>query len=99
MMQVYLFHFETPVAGRAQHYLGSTKNLAFRMKQHLRGEGSPLVKAALDAGILVHLAATWEGGRDLERQFKRRHNSRKLCPICRAEGHIHELMRDERGAQ
>ena len=103
MMQVYLFPFETPVA-HAQHYLGSTKNLAFRMKQHLRGEGSPLVKAALDAGILVHLAATWEGGRDLERAFawrttlKRRQNSPKLCPICQAKVHIHELMGGEGGA-
>lgn len=92
MLQVYLFHFETPVAGRAQHYLGVTKNLAFRMKQHRNGTGSPLVKAALAAGILVHLAATWEGGRDLERAFKRRHNNRKLCPICRAEQHFHEII-------
>ena len=84
MMQVYLLHFEKPLS-HAQHYLGSTKNLPYRLSQHRNGEGSPLVKAVIEAGILVHLAGTWEGGRDLERKFKRRKNGRKLCPICQAE--------------
>jgi predicted GIY-YIG superfamily endonuclease len=40
MMQVYLFHFEQPLA-HAQHYLGSTKNLPSRVRQHRCGEGDP----------------------------------------------------------
>jgi predicted GIY-YIG superfamily endonuclease len=98
MMHVYLLHFDHPFY-HAQHYLGTTKNLPFRIQQHRSGEGSPLVKAVMEAGISVHLANTWEGGRDLERQFKRRHNSRKLCPICRAEVRLHDLRGCEGGAQ
>ena len=95
MMQVYLYHFEKPLH-RAQHYLGVTKNLRHRYWQHCSGKGSPLVKAVVEAGILVHLAATWEGGRDLERQFKRRKNSRKICPICQAEVRGRTLFGEER---
>ncbi len=91
MNTVYLLHFDQPLH-HARHYLGTTKNLPYRIHQHLNGEGSPLVKAVMDAGILVHLATTWEGGHDLERQLKNRHNSPKLCPICQAEAHLRTLM-------
>jgi hypothetical protein len=37
------------------------------------------------AGIGFTLARTWQGTRALERQLKNRHNSGRLCPICRAE--------------
>jgi len=37
------------------------------------------------ASIGWTLARTWKGGRDLERRLKNRHNSPKLCPICRGE--------------
>ncbi len=91
MNTVYLLHFDEPLH-HARHYLGTTKNLPFRLQQHRRGEGSPLVKAVLDAGICVHLANTWEGGHALERQLKNRHNSPKICPICQAEKRIRGLM-------
>lgn len=93
--QVYLLHFETPVADHARHYLGATKHLPYRIHQHMTGEGSPLVRAAVEAGIPVHLAAMWEGGRDMERRLKNRHNSPRFCPICQAETHVRDLMGGE----
>jgi hypothetical protein len=47
---------------------------------------SPLVAAAVKAGIEIQLAATWPGDRQLERRMHRYKNSpRRLCLICRAE--------------
>jgi hypothetical protein len=38
------------------------------------------------AGIVVQLARTWEGDRQLERRLKNGHNApARLCPLCRVE--------------
>lgn len=84
-MTVYLLHFERPYF-HARHYLGWTDNgVETRVTQHLCGDGSPLVRAVVNAGIPVTLARTWQGDRTLERTLK---NSkavpRNFCPICRA---------------
>jgi hypothetical protein len=82
---VYLIHFARPYR-HAQHYLGWTQGLERRIAEHRAGHGSPLVAAAVSAGIEIQLAATWPGDRNLERRLHRYNNSpRRLCPICRGE--------------
>lgn len=83
--QIYLLHFTQPYR-HAQHYLGFTEDLDRRLQQHRSGRGSPLVAAAINAGIDFELAATWTGDRREERRLHRYKNSgARLCPICRAE--------------
>lgn len=60
--QIYLLHFTHPYR-HAQHYLGFTEDLDRRLQQHRSGRGSPLVAAAINAGIDFELAATWTGDR------------------------------------
>lgn len=84
MSTVYLLHFDSPLY-HAQHYLGITSDLPSRIERHLHSNGSPLIAAALRAGITPTLARTWEGDRTLERQLKRSHNNRRFCPICSAQ--------------
>lgn len=84
----YLLHFSEPYrAGKhpgAQHYLGIAldDDPARRLARHLRGDGSPLVRAAVQAGSRVELVRTWpDTTRRDERRLKGRHGSR-LCPTC-----------------
>jgi hypothetical protein len=60
--------------GNACHYLGSTSYLdaAQRLREHLAGTGSPLVKAAHDRGLHPEIVATWTGSKQTERAMKRR---------------------------
>jgi Predicted endonuclease containing a URI domain len=88
---VYLIHFARPIGdlanphGQAQHYMGYTKDIKRRMAEHFSGNGSALMSAVTGQGVPWVLAKVWEGGRDLERQLKRRHNHASLCPICKGE--------------
>ena len=88
MSTVYLIHFERPIGdlsnprGQARHYLGSTTDLEARLAAHRAGNGSRLMEVVNEAGIAWTVTRTWPGGRDLERQLKRQHNSPRLCPIC-----------------
>jgi hypothetical protein len=50
---------------------------------HLQGRGSPLIRAAVSAGVDVQLAATYEGTRYLERRLKSWHHTGRFCAICR----------------
>ena len=79
--RVYLLHFAVPYH-HAQHYLGWSPRLMPRLLTHLTGRGSPLVAAAVGAGIPVRLARTWPGGRATERALKRRKRHRVFCPLC-----------------
>ena len=80
---VYLLHFSENYA-HARHYLGYCHDLTARLAQHASGNGARLCAVVRAAGISWYVSRTWEGGRDLERKLKDRHNSPKLCPICRA---------------
>jgi putative endonuclease len=90
---VYSIHFEDPYrspSGRksVQHYLGSTdRELYERIEEHARGKraASRLMQVIAEAEIGWQVVRTWLGGRALERQLKRRHNHKKLCPVCRGE--------------
>jgi predicted GIY-YIG superfamily endonuclease len=84
---VYVLHFE-PAYKHARHYVGWTEgDVVRRVAVHLRGRGSPLVRAAVEAGVDVQLAATYEGTRYLERRLKSWHNTGRFCAICRERHH------------
>ena len=48
---VYILHFDSPYWSNCQHYVGYTKDLKARLKQHENGNGSKLVKYANRLGI------------------------------------------------
>jgi predicted GIY-YIG superfamily endonuclease len=79
---VYLLHFTERLA-HAGHYLGSAGDLQARLTAHRDGQGARLLAVCKERGIGFELARTWQGGRELERQLKRRHAGPRLCPICR----------------
>ena len=85
---VYLVHLDRRLGtdhprGGAQHYLGSTtRELAVRLAEHKAGIGAKLLAAAVQRGIPFDVARVWDGGREMERQLKRQHNPRRLCPTC-----------------
>jgi hypothetical protein len=67
-----------------RHYVGWTEGeVCDRVAVHLQGRGSPLVRAAVAAGVDVQLAATYEGTRYLERRLKGWHHTSRFCAICR----------------
>lgn len=78
---VYLLHF-TRRYKHAGHYLGSAEDVPQRIERHKRGQGARLIEVITNAGIGFELVRTWPGGRQEERQLKRRHNGARLCPIC-----------------
>ena len=80
---VYVLHFD-PAYKHARHYIGWTAGeVTDRLAVHLQGRGSPLIRAAVAAGVDVQLAATYQGSRYLERQLKSWHNTGRFCAICR----------------
>lgn len=85
---LYLLHFSEPYY-HARHYLGWVHGrrggVAWRLARHLRGDGSPLVAAAVRAGLRVELALIWPGTRGDERALKRRSRLAAHCPLCQAE--------------
>lgn len=85
---IYLLHF-TPPYRHAKHYLGwaagGPAEVEARLARHLRGDGSPLVKAAVGAGCAVTVVRTWpDRTRDDERVKHSNRHHPKLCPVCRA---------------
>lgn len=94
---VYLLHFDrpyvpypgAPAGSCAQHYIGWAKSLEARLAHHAAGTGARLLAAVTAAGIGWQVAATWPGGRDLERRLKRRGSATRFCPACRAATAAH----------
>ena len=81
---VYVLHLEPPYR-HAAHYIGWTaEDVPGRVQAHLCGRGSPLIRAAVAAGVAVEIAATFPGTRSLERRLKRWHKTGQFCPTCRA---------------
>ena len=79
---VYVLHFE-PAYRHARHYVGWARDVDARVAEHLAGAGSPLVRAAVAAGVRVELVAELPGSRQLERRLKRWHKTGQFCPRCR----------------
>lgn len=78
---VYVLHLSDRL-GHAQHYTGWAENVERRLWEHRAGLGAKFTRAAVRRGISLYLAATWPGGRDLERALKLWHGGNKYCPIC-----------------
>lgn len=50
--------------------------------EHKSKVGARITKAAVERGRELVLVRTWRGGWHRERELKKRHNNRLLCPIC-----------------
>ena len=82
---IYLLHFSEAYR-HARHYTGfaaSEEGLQERLERHRRGDGARLMEVVAQAGITFEVAATWEGGRTLERKLKRRGGASRHCPLCK----------------
>ena len=98
--RVYLLHFYDPATGqsarlhRAGHYCGMSEDVSARLAEHGTAKGARLTYAARhQAGLAWVVAKVWVGGRRLERKLKSRKNApRELCPICRGEITIEEVL-------
>ena len=86
--QVYILHFDQPYWKTCQHYVGYTRvGVDERLKVHRAGNGSKLVKYAMNHGINFSLVKVEDfdsigEARQRERQIKKRGGGGKLCPIC-----------------
>lgn len=83
---IYLLHLDPPYK-HAKHYLGWTgkEDVYDRVLQHVAGRGSPLVRAAVQAGSLVVVARTWADSDRFEERRLKGHSSTRYCPICNEE--------------
>jgi hypothetical protein len=83
-MTVYLLHF-APRFRHARHYIGFTPDdtASRRIVEHLRGQGSPMVRGAVDAGCEVLVPHVWTGApREFERWLKHRRDTARWCPCA-----------------
>lgn len=78
---VYLIHFDRPFS-HAQHYMGWTESLLYRLHCHQRGSGANLMRHVSEAGIEWRLVAVYYGDRAEERRMKN-HGHARRCPECR----------------
>jgi predicted GIY-YIG superfamily endonuclease len=67
----------------AEHYCGSTYDLAARLRQHRNGTGARIMAAVSAAGIPWFVVRVELGGHAKERAWKRSHQLRRHCPMCR----------------
>jgi hypothetical protein len=91
-MPCYLVHLDPPLK-HARHYLGFcehrpgmtvAESVATRLEYHQRGQGSRLLRAAVQAGCVLQVVRIWDSGtRDQERKLKCQ-ASTPYCPICNA---------------
>jgi predicted GIY-YIG superfamily endonuclease len=92
--RVYLLHFTQPYK-HARHYLGCAEDVSARLSQHRNGTGARLTQVVREAGISWVVARTWRGGRRLERRLKNWHNSPQLCPICKGEITLEQVLAEQ----
>ena len=86
---IYVLHFDPPYR-HAGHYVGWTKDadVTRRVREHLEQTGrrpSRLVAAAIGAGCVIRLAASFEGSIEDEQRIKKGHGAKRICPICKGE--------------
>lgn len=82
--RVYIIHFEQKLH-HAQHYVGSSTDLAGRLAQHRAGRGARLMEVITEQGIPWVVSRVLVGGKTLERRIKNQHHTARLCPVCRGE--------------
>ena len=68
----------------ARHYLGWTgkDDVEERLGHHRAGNGSRLLRAAVQCGIELEVVRTWRGTRGDERVMHRRRSNVRYCPRC-----------------
>lgn len=81
---VYLLCLARSLA-HAKHYLGQSRDVDRRFKEHCSGRGSKFTQAVVRAGIEMKIVATWPGERYDERQRKLARNAARWCPNCRSD--------------
>jgi len=84
---IYLLHFSGRTKRGHQHYLGWSRDVERRIRQHRSGTGAGETKKAVAEGLKLTVAQTWEGTPDLEKRLKEWHRrGRKafsgICPFC-----------------
>lgn len=84
---VYLLCATGKVGGRSRHYVGGSRDVAWRVKKHISGSsGASFVRAVIEQGYTLRLARVWYVPLDevwaLERQIKAWKKSWLLCPYC-----------------
>lgn len=90
-MIVYLLHFNRAYPARGgdkRHYIGLTKYLPARLKQHGTKNGARFLEVVAEAGITWEPVRTWyaataEEARQLEIKLKRSTEHALICPLCR----------------
>ena len=83
----YVLHCD-PAYKHARHSIGWTSgdDVTARLNVHLQGRGFLLVRATVEAGVDVQLAATYQGTRYLERRLKRWHDQPVLRDLRECRG-------------
>jgi len=79
----YVLHIDPPYF-HAKHYTGIAidGDVPRRFRQHISGQGSPLIRAAVAAGCQVRITLDVPGDRHRERQLHNMHGTR-VCPECK----------------
>lgn len=80
---IYILEFSTPLGSsrhQASYYVGycDDHRLEQRFKEHLKGEGAAITRAALKRGISFKVLATMPGTREDERKLKRQKNTPRI---------------------
>lgn len=94
---IYLLHFDRPLA-HARHYIGWTEDLERRLEKHARDGGAAIVRAAINEGIGIVLAATFVGTKRDEGRLKDRGGARRICPVCRGSAAPLRILREPSSA-
>lgn len=86
MQGCYLIHFEQKHR-HAQHYIGCSEHIAWRIQRHLNNTGAALLRHLNRLGIGWNVVRVWETKCEserysLEKQLKSRKKAAELCPIC-----------------
>jgi len=81
---VYVLHFDPPYH-HTGHYVGWTAgDVDVRVQMHRQGAGSPLIRAAVAAGVSIQLGVTFRAAACVERRLKRWHKTGQFWCTCRA---------------
>lgn len=86
---LYIFHLHKRL-GHAQHYTGITNDPIRREREHVRGQGSPLIKAAISAGIeyefiIVSEHKGYSSAKAAEKKRKGQKRASRWCPYCKEQ--------------
>ena len=78
----YLIELEKPLgsdAHSARYYLGWAADPYARLNHHRKGNGSAMLRAAVERGIRFDLVAVIPGTRADERRYKKQHHHARLA--------------------